>query len=98
MKPTTYRRRTGLLSLAAAILITSFLALPASLVLALPATPPWVRCGVVYEIFPRNFSPEGNFDGITARLDQLKDLGVNIHASIGGKVTAVTDAYIEIEA
>ncbi|HUS10483.1 MAG TPA: alpha-amylase family glycosyl hydrolase [Pyrinomonadaceae bacterium] len=38
----------------------------------------WVRDGVVYEIYPRAFSPQGNFDGITARLDELKDLGVNI--------------------
>ena len=38
----------------------------------------WVRYGVVYEIFPRAFSPQGNFNGITARLDDLKDLGVNI--------------------
>jgi len=33
---------------------------------------------VVYKIFPRNFSPEGNFDGITVRLDELKSLGVDI--------------------
>ena len=38
----------------------------------------WVRDGVVYEIYPRAFSEAGNFNGITARLDQLKDLGVNI--------------------
>jgi glycosidase len=38
----------------------------------------WVRDGVVYEIFPRAFSPQGNFAGITARLDDLKDLGANI--------------------
>jgi glycosidase len=37
-----------------------------------------VRDGVVYEIYPRAFSPEGNFNGVTARLDDLKDLGVNI--------------------
>jgi glycosidase len=40
--------------------------------------PAWVRSGVVYEIFPRVFSPEGNFNGITAQLDRLKELGVNI--------------------
>lgn len=40
--------------------------------------PEWVRSGVYYEIFPRAFSPEGNFNGITARLDGLKSLGVNI--------------------
>ena len=38
----------------------------------------WIRDAVVYEIFPRAFSPEGNFNGITAKLDQLKDLGVTI--------------------
>lgn len=38
----------------------------------------WVRDGVVYEIYPRQFSAEGNFNGITARLDDLKSLGVDI--------------------
>src|SRR5579859_7932090 len=40
--------------------------------------PTWLRAGVIYEVFPRNFSAEGNFNGITARLDELKDLGVDI--------------------
>jgi glycosidase len=40
--------------------------------------PDWLRNGIIYEIFPRDFSEEGNFNGITARLDELKDLGVNI--------------------
>ena len=39
---------------------------------------PWVRDGVVYEIYPRAFSSQGNFNGITARLDDLKNLGVTI--------------------
>src|SRR5260370_22027804 len=38
----------------------------------------WVRDGVIYEIYPRDFSPEGDFNGITAQLDRLKDLGVTI--------------------
>jgi glycosidase len=38
----------------------------------------WIRDGVVYEIFPRAFSPEGNFNGITKQLDRLKNLGVTI--------------------
>jgi glycosidase len=38
----------------------------------------WVRDGVVYEIYPRAFSASGNFNGITAQLDRLKDLGVTI--------------------
>src|SRR6266446_11002307 len=41
-------------------------------------SPDWLREGVIYEIFPRNFSAQGNFNGITARLDELKELGVNI--------------------
>jgi len=39
---------------------------------------PWVKDGVIYQIFPRNFSSEGNFAGVTAQLDRLKDLGVTI--------------------
>jgi glycosidase len=38
----------------------------------------WVRDGVIYEIFPRAFSAEGNFKGVTDRLDELKTLGVSI--------------------
>src|ERR1051325_10666012 len=40
--------------------------------------PAWLREGVIDEIFPRNFSVQGSFNGITTRLDELKDLGVNI--------------------
>lgn len=38
----------------------------------------WVRDGVIYEIYPRAFSPKGDFNAITARLDDLKKLGVTI--------------------
>jgi len=38
----------------------------------------WVRDGVIYEIYPRAFSQQGTFNAITARLDELKDLGVTI--------------------
>ena len=38
----------------------------------------WARSGVVYEIFVRAFSPQGNFQGVTSRLDDLRQLGVNI--------------------
>jgi glycosidase len=41
-------------------------------------SPDWLRQSVVYEIFPRNFSKEGTFNAITARLDELKDLGVDV--------------------
>jgi glycosidase len=41
-------------------------------------SPAWLSSAVVYEVFPRNFSPAGDFNGITARLDDLKDLGVDV--------------------
>jgi len=41
-------------------------------------SPDWLRDAVVYEVFPRAFSPAGNFQGVTAQLDRLKDLGVNV--------------------
>jgi len=41
-------------------------------------SPPWLRASVIYEIYPRSFSATGDFNGITAQLDSLQDLGVNI--------------------
>ncbi|MBX7219817.1 MAG: alpha-amylase [Blastocatellia bacterium] len=38
----------------------------------------WIDEAVVYEIFPRVFSTTGNFAGVEARLDQLKELGVTV--------------------
>ncbi len=40
--------------------------------------PDWLRRAIVYEVYPRAFSAEGTFNGITARLDELRDLGVDI--------------------
>jgi cyclomaltodextrinase / maltogenic alpha-amylase / neopullulanase len=40
--------------------------------------PAWVRQGIIYEIFPRQFSATGDFNGITAQLDRLQQLGVDI--------------------
>lgn len=40
--------------------------------------PPWLHDSIIYEIYPRNFSAAGNFNGITAKLDELKDLGVDV--------------------
>lgn len=40
--------------------------------------PAWVQGAVVYEIFPRQFSAKGNFEGIIERLDELKKLGVDV--------------------
>ncbi len=41
-------------------------------------SPEWVRDGVIYEIYPRSFSPEGTFAGIEKKLPELKQLGVTI--------------------
>lgn len=42
------------------------------------SSPAWLHDGVIYEIFPRAFSPQGDFAGVTAQLDRLQQLGVNI--------------------
>ena len=41
-------------------------------------SPEWLRAGTIYEIFPRDFSAAGNLAGVTAKLDELHDLGVTI--------------------
>lgn len=40
--------------------------------------PSWVEDGVVYSIFPRDFSPTGDLPGVTEKLGDLKKLGVSI--------------------
>jgi glycosidase len=55
---------------------------PAMAQTAAPATarasPDWLRDGLIYEVFPRAFSAKGDFNGVTAQLDRLEDLGVNV--------------------
>ncbi len=46
--------------------------------IAARTSPDWLRSATVYEIFPRQFSPAGNLAGITAKLDELHDLGVTV--------------------
>jgi cyclomaltodextrinase / maltogenic alpha-amylase / neopullulanase len=47
---------------------------------SLPArnAPDWLRSGLIYEVFPRSFSAEGNLNGVTAGLDRLQALGVTV--------------------
>jgi cyclomaltodextrinase len=45
---------------------------------AAPTAPAWLRDGIVYEVFPRDFSAAGNLHGVTAGLDDLHRLGVTI--------------------
>src|SRR5205085_2831130 len=41
-------------------------------------SPAWVHDAIIYEAFPRNFSAEGNLNGITARLDDIQKTGTTI--------------------
>lgn len=40
--------------------------------------PDWVKNAVIYEVNVRQFSEEGNFAGVTAELERIKNLGVDI--------------------
>ena len=40
--------------------------------------PPGLDSAIIYEIFPRSFSPAGDLKGITSKLDDLQELGVNV--------------------
>jgi alpha-glucosidase len=88
---TSPRRQTpGLPALAAALLVLLVPAGPAVPVTAAsaapatvaPATLPWWRHAVIYEIYPRSFQDSsgdgtGDLIGITQRLDYLQQLGVD---------------------
>lgn len=41
-------------------------------------SPLWVKEGVVYSLYLRNFTPNGDFHGATEKLEHLQKLGVNI--------------------
>ncbi|MEY3194836.1 MAG: hypothetical protein RIQ78_933 [Bacteroidota bacterium] len=43
-----------------------------------PAAPAWASNAVLYECNVRQFSPEGNFAGVSVQLQRLKDLGVDV--------------------
>ena len=43
-----------------------------------PSAPSWIEGAIFYEIFPRAFSPSGTLNGVTAKLDELQTLGVNV--------------------
>ncbi|MGB9665053.1 MAG: alpha-amylase family glycosyl hydrolase [Ignavibacteria bacterium] len=41
-------------------------------------SPNWVKHGIIYEIFPRSFTKDGNLKALTKKLPQIKELGVTI--------------------
>jgi cyclomaltodextrinase / maltogenic alpha-amylase / neopullulanase len=54
-------------------------ALLAALCFPSAAAPPgWLPGAVIYEVFPRDFSAAGDFNGVTAGLDRLHQLGVDV--------------------
>jgi len=38
----------------------------------------WVKDGIIYEVYPRAFSKEGNFAGVEKKLPEIKKLGATI--------------------
>ena len=73
-------RICGIFALAAAGLLLGATLVPAADISKQPArtSPVWLRDGVIYEVFPRDFSSAGDLNGVTAQLDRLQDLGVTI--------------------
>ena len=67
-----YSLLAGLLATASAGRAADF-----SAVAARPS-PDWLRSATIYEVFPRDFSAAGNLAGVTAKLDELHGLGVNL--------------------
>ena len=67
-------------AIAAALVLLPAVSRAESDVSGLPArqSPEWLRAGTIYEIYPRDFSVAGNLAGVTAKLDELHDLGVTI--------------------
>ena len=51
---------------------------PAITSLEARSSPAWLKSGTIYQIFVRSFSSSGDLNGVTARLDDLHKLGVNI--------------------
>ncbi|MFZ5516307.1 MAG: alpha-amylase family glycosyl hydrolase [Candidatus Zhuqueibacterota bacterium] len=41
-------------------------------------SPAWVRHGIIYEVYVRDFCAQGNFSGFLEHLPELKELGVTI--------------------
>ena len=77
--------RTWVGARACAIALLAIIALATPLMSAADAapaaarqSPEWLRDAVIYEVYPRAFSPTADFKGVTAQLDRLKALGVTV--------------------
>ncbi len=45
---------------------------------AAPRAPEWARKGVLYEVFPRVYTAQGNFRALQEKLPYIKELGIDI--------------------
>ncbi|HKR33466.1 MAG TPA: alpha-amylase family glycosyl hydrolase [Steroidobacteraceae bacterium] len=85
MRLNLYRTAARVCALLVCLVVAALVAIPLARAAdagnAQPAarqSPDWLRDAVIYEVFPRAFSPQGNFKGVTAQLDRLKELGVSV--------------------
>lgn len=80
MKPKVNVASAFLLALLLATGLTIHAQQPDPTIASQPArsSPEWLKSGVIYQVFVRSFSPSGDLNGVTARLDDLHNLGVNI--------------------
>jgi glycosidase len=49
---------------------------PADTIVEKHLEPSWIQEGLIYELFVRDFTPEGSFRAIIPRLDEIRELGV----------------------
>ena len=80
MRLSLYRTRARACVLFVLLAVAALAAVPLSRA-AQPAarqSPDWLRDAVIYEVFPRAFSSQGNFKGVSAQLDRLKEIGVTV--------------------
>lgn len=85
MRLNMYRARARTSALLAFLAVAALASVPLSRAADAGNSPPaarqspdWLRDAVIYEVFPRAFSPQGNFKGVIPQLDRLKELGVSV--------------------
>lgn len=85
MRSNMYRTRAFICALFASVVVAALATTPPARAAdagdsrpAARQSPDWLRDAVIYEVFPRVFSPQGNFQGVIAQLDRLKELGVTV--------------------
>jgi glycosidase len=80
MKPKLFHVSVLLVALALGFESRTFAQQPDPAITRLEAhhSPEWLKSGVIYQVFVRAFSPGGDLNGVTARLDDLNALHVKV--------------------